>query len=73
MLARYIQCPVGEKLLEVVNDFYESFGFPQCASAIDGSHIPVLPPLLHHTDYCKSRNFRTHEILVIFHTDTWLY
>ena len=57
LLARYIQFPVGERLLEVVKGFYESLGFSQCAGAIDESHIPVSPPALNHTDYYNRKGW----------------
>ena len=43
MLARYIQVPSGTSLKEVMAGF-EDLGFPHCAGAVDGTHIPVVLP-----------------------------
>ena len=39
----------------MINGFKSTWCVPQCAGAIDGSHIPVKPPACNHTDYynCK--------------------
>ncbi|XP_065121943.2 uncharacterized protein [Paramisgurnus dabryanus] len=47
----FINLPKGEKLQEVVEGFKERWGFPQCAGAIDGSHISVTPPSEDSKDY----------------------
>lgn len=57
LMSAYIQLPVGEKLAEVVDGFSQSFGFPQCAGAIDGCHIPITPPALNHTDYYNRKGW----------------
>eukprot|EP00794_Sanderia_malayensis_P021008 gene21008-23060_t len=41
MLPRFIQFPDSAELDEVISDFEKRWGFPQCAAAIDGSHIPI--------------------------------
>lgn len=47
----FINLPKGEKLHAVVEGFRETWGFPQCAGAIDGSQIPVTPPFEDAKDY----------------------
>ena len=39
--SQYIQFPVGDKLTAMINGFKVMWNVPQCAGAIDGSHIPV--------------------------------
>ena len=56
-MSTYIQFPTGEMLSDVVEGFYQSFNFPQCAGAIDGSHIPVTPLALNHTDYYNRKGW----------------
>ena len=47
----------GEQLADVVKGFKEKWGFPQCAGSIDGSHIPVTPLSMSHTDYYYRKGF----------------
>ena len=55
LLPMYIQFPSGDSLKDVVKGFKDKYGVPQCASSIDGSHVPITPPAMNHTDYynCK--------------------
>ena len=39
LLPKYIKVLSGEGMKEVVNGFKHKWGFPQCAGAIDGTHI----------------------------------
>ena len=57
LLPKYINFPVGLKLKEIVKGFLDRWGLPQCAGAIDGSHIPVRPPALNHTDYYNRKGW----------------
>ena len=43
--------------IEVVSGFKTETGMIQCAGAIDGCHIPVSPPALHHTDYYNRKGW----------------
>ena len=51
LLPIYICFPTGDRLNETVQGFLDRWGIPQCAGSIDGSHIPIRPPALNHTDY----------------------
>ena len=55
LLPKYIHFPSVAQQQQYINDFENRWGVPQCIGAIDGSHIPVSPPTLCHTDYynCK--------------------
>ena len=44
LLPKYIQVPTGSALKTVIEGFKDDHGFPQCAGAIDGTHIPILSP-----------------------------
>ena len=57
LMSTYIQFPRGEMLASVIEGFSDSFNFPQCAGAIDGTHIPVTPPALNHTDYYNRKGW----------------
>ena len=45
LLSTYINFPVGKSLKSVVDGFFTKWSVPQCAGAIDGSHIAIKPPL----------------------------
>ena len=51
LLDIYVKFPQGNELCDVVEGFKSRWGMIQCAGSIDGSHIPVSPPSLNHTDY----------------------
>ena len=57
LLPKYVHFPVGDKLKETVQGFYDRWEIPQCAGSIDGSHIPVRPPALNHTDYYNRKGW----------------
>ena len=39
-----IKTPVGNEAKDIVRGFEEKWSFPQCIHAVDGSHIPIIPP-----------------------------
>ena len=58
LLDKYIKFPnAGEQLQHLVNGFMKKCSVPQCAGAIDGSHIPVKPPIQNHTDYYNHKGW----------------
>ena len=59
LLDRYIKIPVGNYATEIVTDFEEKWGFPQCFGAVDGSHIPIIPPCDCPTDYYNRKGFHS--------------
>ena len=48
--------PQGDELTEVIRGFKEKWGFVQCSGSIDGSHIPVIAPVMNHTDYYNRKS-----------------
>ena len=48
---------MGDRLKETVDGFFNHWGIPQCAGSIDVSHIPVIPPVLNHTDYYNRKGW----------------
>ena len=54
---RLIRIPTGDTLRLVVNEFEARWNFPQVASAIDGSHIPIVRPHEYHVDYFNRKHF----------------
>lgn len=55
LLRTYIQFPRGNELNDVVDGFKRKWGMIQCAGAIDGTHVPVMPPASLHTDNYYNR------------------
>ena len=52
---RAITFPKGDDLLKVLQGYEESWGFPMCAGAIDGTHIPILAPADSHVEYVNRK------------------
>ena len=57
MLPRYIRIPHHREIAKVVKKFEKKWGFPQCAGAIDGSHIPIKAPAEYHADYYNRKGW----------------
>ena len=53
----YIKFPIGQAQWDVIEGFETKCGFPQCVWAIDGSHIPIQPPALNHTDFYNRKSW----------------
>ncbi|KAL2094272.1 hypothetical protein ACEWY4_008991 [Coilia grayii] len=58
---RFICLPKGKQLQETVNGF-AARGYPMCAGAIDGLHIPIVAPKDDPTPYCNRKGW--HSIVV---------
>ena len=59
---QYIKLPQGEGWQTVVDGFLQRWQFPQCAGAMDGSHIPIIAPPVNAKDYYNRKGF--HSILL---------
>ena len=51
LLPDYIEMTMGTALNVVTEGFKNDLGFPQCAGAVDGIHIPILSSQECPTDY----------------------
>ncbi|KAI0212315.1 hypothetical protein LSAT2_002792, partial [Lamellibrachia satsuma] len=51
MMHRFIRLPTRDKLEEIVAGFHDRWGFPHCAGAADGTHIPFIASDEYHIDY----------------------
>ena len=59
LLPRYIRFPAGAVLREVIDGFEHDLGFPQCAGAVDGSHIPIISPHECPADYYNRKGWHS--------------
>lgn len=55
----FFSIPKGEDLSEVMKLYKEKWGFPSCAGAIDGTHIPIQAPLENRTDYINRKSYHS--------------
>ena len=69
LMNTYIKFPSGHELQEAVEKFESKWGFPQCAGAIDGSHIPIAAPELNHTDYYNRKGWYSMIVQAIVDAD----
>ena len=56
-LAKCIEFPKGNQLREVIEGYEKIWGFPMCAGAIDGTHIPILAPSESHAEYVNRKGY----------------
>ena len=59
LLPKYIQLPRGAALEDVLRGFKTDLGFPQCAGAVDGSHIPIVSPQECPADYYNRKGWHS--------------
>lgn len=59
MLPEYIKFPDGNVLKRVIHGFKNDHGFPQCAGAVDGTHIPILSPHECPADYYNRKGWHS--------------
>ena len=58
-MPKYVRLPKGDEVLSVVRGFQDKWGFPQCIGAIDGTHIPILPPHEFQSDYYNRKGWHS--------------
>ena len=59
LLLRYIKVPTGNSLKEVIHGFKHKWGFPQCAGAVDGTHISIMSPRDFPADYFNRKGWHS--------------
>ena len=59
LLPKYIQLPRGAAFQDVLRGFKTDLGFPQCAGAVDGSHIPIVSPQECPADYYNRKGWHS--------------
>ena len=58
-LAKFIKFPKGNQLREVIKGYKKTWGFPMCAGAIDGTHIPINPPSESDAEYVNRKGYHS--------------
>ena len=59
LLPLFICIPTGDNLRQVIEGFNDKLGFPQCAGAIDGTHIPIKSPKECPADYYNRKGWHS--------------
>ncbi|KAK6182064.1 hypothetical protein SNE40_009828 [Patella caerulea] len=54
---RYIYLPEGDELYDIMLNFEQKWGFPNCVGATDGCHIPIIAPKHDQTDYYNRKGW----------------
>lgn len=54
-LSNVVNFPHSDELLDVIRNYERRWGFPMCAGAIDGTHIPIIAPSINHTEYVNRK------------------
>ena len=57
ILDKYVKFPADDDLQHVIDGFDNTWGFPNCAGAVDGTHIPIIAPESAHGDYVNRKGW----------------
>jgi hypothetical protein len=57
LLNVYVKFRTGDELKNVVRVYEESWGFPNCGGAINGTQIPIIAPSDSHGDYLNRKDY----------------
>ena len=58
-LSHVVSFAHGDELLQIINDYEQRWGFPMCAGAIDGTHIPIMAPSECHAEYVNRKGYHS--------------
>ena len=56
---KYMSFAKGDELAHVIAIYKEKWGFPMCAGAIDGTHIPISTPQQNHASYINRKSYHS--------------
>ena len=57
ILDKYVKFPAADDLQHVIDGFDNTSGFPNCAGAVDGTHIPIIAPESAHGEYVNRKDW----------------
>ena len=69
---KYLTIAKGDELLRIIGRYKEKWGFPMCAGAIDGTHIPIATPLKNHATYVNRKSYHS-IVMQAFIDDHYLF
>lgn len=67
---RFICLPKGQRLDETIDGFKRR-GYPQCAGAIDGTHIPIIAPHDNPADYYNRKGWHSIVLQAVVDHNYW--
>ena len=56
---KFIYIPANDELESVLESYKEKWGFPMCAGAIDGTHMPNIAPEENQIDYVNRKGYHS--------------
>ena len=56
---RFIYIPTNDELESLLESYKEKWGFPMCAGAMDGTHIPIMAPKENQIDYVNRKGYHS--------------
>ena len=57
--SRYLTIAKGDELLRIIRSYKDKWGFPMCAGAVDGTHIPIATPQKDHAAYVNRKSYHS--------------
>lgn len=55
LLEKYAKYPADDDLQHVIDGFGRTWGFPNCAGNVDGTHVPIIAPKSADSDYLNRK------------------
>ncbi|XP_068741748.1 putative nuclease HARBI1 [Montipora capricornis] len=59
MKTKFITTPKGEEVNEIMRIYKDKWQFPMWVGAIDGTHIPIIAPVVDHTEYVNRKGYHS--------------
>ena len=59
MKTKFITIPKREEVKEIMRIYKDKWQFPMCTGAIDGTHIPIIAPVVDHADYVNRKGYHS--------------
>ena len=66
ILDKYVKFPAFDDLQYSIDGFDTTWGFPNCAGAVDGTHTPIIAPKSAHGDYVNRKGWYSFILQAVF-------